>query len=273
MTESPALAAKETNNLFPVFLKLENLRLLIVGGGAIGLEKLNAVVNNSPATKINVVATSICQEIKDLASKHSAIQFTERSFESGDLDGIDLMIVAVNDPATSQAIQQLAKSKEILINVADKPELCDFYLGSVVKKGNLKIAISTNGKSPTIAKRLKEIFSDSLPDQVDDLLENMHIIRGKLNGNLSSRIIKLNQITETLVERNDSFSQTFGEKQWKRIASYFLFAFFFMFLGHLILSYVPISELFQEFKRVALGIDSNFYWMIGAGFLAQMVDG
>jgi hypothetical protein len=273
MTESTVLApATETNHLFPVFLKLENLRLLIVGGGTVGLEKLNAVIANSPATKIKLVADSILEEINTLAEKHSTIELIERSYRNDDLNDVDLVIIAVDDKGTSEVIQREAKGKGILVNVADTPELCDFYLGSVVKKGNLKIAISTNGKSPTIAKRLKEIFNDSLPDQVDELLENMHIIRGRLNGNLSSKIIKLNEITESLVARNGA-SQSYAEKQWKRVASYSLFAFFFMFLGHLILSYVPISELFQEFKRIAFSVDSNFYWMIGAGFLAQTVDG
>ena len=274
MTEGPVLTpAKETNNLFPVFLKLENLRLLIVGGGAVGFEKLSVVISNSPATKIKVVADAIREEIIALADKHNNIELFERRYQCEDLEDADLVIIAVDDRETSTAIQKDAKEKGILINVADKPELCDFYLGSVVKKGNLKIAISTNGKSPTIAKRLKEIFSDSLPDQVDDLLENMHTLRGKLNGNLSSRIIKLNKITETLVASNGSHAKGLSEQQWKRIASYSLFAFFFMFLGHLILSYVPISDLLQDFKKLAFSVDSNFYWMIAAGFLAQMVDG
>jgi len=273
MTESTVVTpAKETNNLFPVFLKLENLRLLIVGGGAVGLEKLHAVISNSPSTNIILVADSISEEIKIIAEKHNTIKLIERSYQPEDLNSVDLVIVAVDDKQTSAIIQKNAKEKGILINVADTPELCDFYLGSIVKKGNLKVAISTNGKSPTIAKRLKEIFNDSLPDQVDDLLENMSTIRGKLNGNLSSKIIELNKITESLVAKNGA-SQSQAEKQWKRVATFSLFAFFFMFLGHLILSYVPISELFQDFKRVALGVDSNFYWMIGAGFLAQMVDG
>lgn len=273
MTETAVVTAKETNNLFPVFLKLENLRLLIIGGGSVGLEKLNAVVSNSPATKIKLVASSIREEIITVARSHPSIELIERSYQQDDFDAADLVIVAVGDKGTSEVIQKEAKEKGVLVNVADTPALCDFYLGSVVKKGNLKIAISTNGKSPTMAKRLKEIFSASLPDQVDDLLENMHVIRGKLNGNLSSRIIRLNQITETLVEQNGSYTKGLGEKQWKRIASYSLFAFFFMFLGHLILSYVPLSALFQEFKRLAFSVDSNFYWMIAAGFLAQMVDG
>ena len=272
MTEEiTSTATKETNNLFPVFLKLEHLRLLIVGGGATGLEKLNAVVANSPATRIKIVAQSIREEIVTAAGKHSTIELIERAYAPADLQDVDLVIVAVNDKAVSAAVQRDAKEKGVLVNVADTPELCDFYLGSVVKKGNLKVAISTNGKSPTIAKRLKDIFADSLPDQTDSLLENMSVIRGKLNGNLSSKIIQLNKITESLVAGHRP--EELNEKQWKRIASYFLFAFFFMFLGHLVLSYVPLSALFNDFKSIVLSLDSNFYWMIGAGFLAQLVDG
>ncbi len=274
MNETHVLASpKETNNLFPIFLKLEQLRLLIVGGGAVGLEKLNAVIANAPATKIKLVAKSINENIKVLAKKNNNIELTEKPYQVEDLNDIDLVIVAVNDPAISQLIQKDAKEKGTLINVADKPELCDFYLGAVVKKGNLKIAISTNGKSPTIAKRLKEIYADSLPDQVDDLLDNMHLIRNKLNGNFAERIIQLNKLTETLAVQKEKPSSSFNEKQWRRIASYSLFAFFFMFLGHLILSYIPFSNLIGDLKQFALGLDSRFYWMIGAGFLAQMVDG
>ena len=193
---------KETNNLFPVFLKLEKLHLLIVGGGAVGAEKLNAVVYNSPSTMITLVAISISEGVKLFAEKHNTIQLIERPYQSQDMDDADLVIVAVGDKNVSLAIQKDAKSKGKLVNVADTPELCDFYLGSVVKKGNLKIAISTNGKSPTIAKRLKELFSEALPDQVDDLLDNMQTIRLKLNGNLSAKINKLNDITRILATQN-----------------------------------------------------------------------
>ena len=260
---------KESNKLFPVFLKLEQLRMLIVGGGAVALEKLHAIVHNSPATPVRLVAISISEEVKAIAERHQNITLIERAFASEDLDEADLVIVATNDKQTSHAIWEEAKSKNRLVNVADTPELCDFYLSSIVKKGNLKIAISTNGKSPTIAKRLKEIFSEALPDQVDDLLDNMQVIRGKLNGNLAAKIHKLNDITRVLATKSGDLS----ERRWKRIASYFLFAFFFMFVGYLVLSYIPFSNILGGLKDMALDIDSNFYWMILAGFLAQMVDG
>ncbi len=264
---------KETNNLFPVFLKLEQLRLLIVGGGSVGAEKLNAIVNNSPSTAITLVAISISEEVKSLAEKHHTIQLIERPYRPDDMDDADLVIVAAGDKKVSLVITEDAKSRGKLVNVADTPELCDFYLGSIVKKGNLKIAISTNGKSPTIAKRLKELFSEALPDKVDDLLDNMQTIRLKLNGNLAAKISKLNDITRILATQNGTEIGYLSESRWKKIASYFLFAFFFMFIGALAFSYIPFSNILLGLQTMAREVDSNFYWMIGAGFLAQLVDG
>ena len=95
-------------------------------------------------------------------------------------------------------------AKGLLINVADKPELCDFYLGAVVQKGDLKIAISTNGKSPTIAKRLKEILNEGIPAELDDTLQNMSALRQTLKGDFASKVKKLNQVTEGLINNKMS---------------------------------------------------------------------
>ena len=149
---------KQDNNLFPVFLKLENLRVLIIGGGNVGLEKLNAVLQNSPSSSIKLVALDISDKIKEIASEHPNIELLEKTYNSYDLDESDIIIAAVNNNIISSLIWKDAKEKGKLINVADTPELCDFYLGSIVKKGNLKIAISTNGKSPTIAKEVKRTY-------------------------------------------------------------------------------------------------------------------
>jgi uncharacterized protein len=272
LTVSEKVNIKESNKLFPVFMKLEQLRLLVVGGGMIGLEKLTAVIENSPATQVKLVAPLLSEGVRILAEKHKNIALVEREYRSEDLNEIDLVIVAINDKQMSLAIQQDVKAKGKLVNVADTPALCDFYLGSIVKKGNLKIAISTNGKSPTIAKRLKEMLADALPDQVDDLLDHMQIIRGKLNGDFAAKITKLNDITRVMTTTNEA-DRSVSEQRWKKIASYFLFAFFFMFVGHLVLSYIPFSDILGGLQKMAGEVDSKFYWMIGAGFLAQLVDG
>src|SRR6476620_2217463 len=169
------------NLLFPVFLKLEQLSVLIVGGGKVGLEKLNAVLHNSPATKIRVVSLAVDEAIHHVVERHPNVELFVRAFSPLDLTGADVVIIAVNDPEASEQIRNQAKEKGKLVNVADKPELCDFYLASIVKKGNLKIAISTNGKSPTIAKRLKEVINGMIPDEMEGVFKNMQSIRQNIN--------------------------------------------------------------------------------------------
>jgi siroheme synthase-like protein len=188
------------NNLFPVFLKLENLRTLIVGGGYVGMEKLEAVITNSPEATITLVATQISNEIKEVAKEYPNITLVEKPYDSSDITNYDIVIAAINDPVVSKQVVLDAKSKKILVNAADKPELCDFYLSSVVKKGNLKIAISTNGKSPTVAKRVKEMLNDTLPEEIDDLLNQMQHIRNKLSGDFAEKVKQLNEITKSLSE-------------------------------------------------------------------------
>lgn len=269
--ETPQIQVKESNNLFPVFLKLEDLSTLVIGGGNVGLEKLSAILSNSPSGEVRLIALEIDPAIRELAENNKHITLIQKAYEADDLNAADIVVVAVNDLILSEQIRLDARHRGKLVNVADKPELCDFYLGSIVKKGNLKIAISTNGKSPTIAKRLKQIFNEALPDQIDDVLQNMSVIRNKLNGNLANKIHRLNNITRNLAIKGDIDYQT-GEKRWKRIATGFLFAFFFMILGHFLISYLP-AETLTAIKELPYQIDSIFYWMILAGFCAQLVDG
>ncbi|TAG65794.1 MAG: bifunctional precorrin-2 dehydrogenase/sirohydrochlorin ferrochelatase, partial [Runella slithyformis] len=100
--------------------------------------------------------------------------------------------------SVNQQVQQDCKARKILVNVADTPDLCDFYLSSVVKKGDLKIAISTNGKSPTFAKRFREVLEEILPDSLQETLDNLVAIRNKLRGDFQDKLEKLNEITKVM---------------------------------------------------------------------------
>jgi precorrin-2 dehydrogenase/sirohydrochlorin ferrochelatase len=190
----------ERNNLFPVFLKLESLSTLIVGGGNVGLEKLTAVLKNSPAANVTVVARSIQEPIKELARKHEHVKWEERNFKLWDLWDKDLVILATDNRQLHETIRKFARTRKLLINVADTPDLCDFYLGSVVTKGNLKIGVSTNGKSPTMSKRIREYLEEALPDDTNDLLNNMHKIREQIKGDFSHKVKVLNDITTSFLE-------------------------------------------------------------------------
>jgi siroheme synthase-like protein len=193
----------DQNNLFPVFLKLEELNTLLVGGGNVGLEKLTAILKNSPNAPVTVVAGFFRDPLKELAQRHPNVKLIQRNFRRWDLWNKDLVILATDDKVLHQRIRKLTRKRKLLINVADTPDLCDFYLGSVVTKGNLKIGISTNGKSPTIAKRMREYLEESLPDDTNTLLENMRTIRDKMKGDLEAKVKALNEITSSWLKKGE----------------------------------------------------------------------
>ena len=194
------------NNLFPIFLKLENLHTLIVGGGYVGLEKITAVLDNSPLARVTLVSPEIREEIMDIATVNSRINLIIRKFEDDDLLEKDLVIVATNDKAENKRIWETARTRNVLANVADTPDICDFYLSSVVRKGNLKVAISTNGMSPTLAKRLKEVLGEALPDNLETAMEQLKAVRDMLKGDFASKVDELNRITSVLTEKKKDVS-------------------------------------------------------------------
>ena len=188
------------NNLFPIFLKLEELRLLIIGAGEIGYEKLQAVLTNSPNTRIRIVANYFKPEVEELSFQYPNIQLIYADYKPVYLEQCDLVIAAVNDIELTEQIRSDAKQKGKLINAADKPALCDFYLGSIITKGDIKIAISTNGKSPTLARRLKEFFNEALPDELETVVSNLNSIRNNIKTGFKERVKKLNEITASLID-------------------------------------------------------------------------
>jgi siroheme synthase-like protein len=258
------------NKLFPVFLKLEQLRVLIIGGGKIGLEKITAVLNNSPATEVTLVAKKVLPEIKALVSSYKNVSIHEKAFETGDLEHIDIVITATGDRAISEIVKAGAKKKKLLVNVADTPDLCDFYLGAIVQKGDLKIAISTNGKSPTMAKRVKEVLNDSFPDETQEVLENLSEIRNDLKGNLQAKVKKLNEITSVMI---DAKAERTIYKRIARASAYSLAVIVLMILGHLFITYVPWSGMRDAVTSFTDTLDPQIWLYAMGGFVAQMIDG
>lgn len=189
------------NTLFPIFLKLENLSCLVVGGGNVGLEKVAALLKSSPGAGITLVAGTIKPEIKPLATQHNNLTLVERNFEWSDLENKNIVILATDNTELHKEIYTVARQRKILINVADTPALCDFYLGAVVTKGNLKLGISTNGKSPTMAKRLREFFEEVLPESTDALLNNMNAVRDRIKGDFALKVHVLNEITSAWLKK------------------------------------------------------------------------
>jgi siroheme synthase-like protein len=264
------MSATTDNKLFPVFLKLENFRVLIVGGGKVGLEKVLAILNNSPNTRITLVATHVSDEIKSFVKDHANVKIYQRSFVETDLENIDFVISAVNNKDTSLHIKQLAQQKGLLTNVADTPEQCDFYLGSIVNKGNVKIAISTNGKSPTLAKRLRETLDESLPIEINDAVDNLVQIRKYLEGDFTHKVNQLNEITSVLLKEGVKQKPKISRR---RIWIYSIAMPVLILVGYLLGVFLPPETLGGLVGSIVQSVDSSILFFILAGFTAQMIDG
>ncbi len=269
---------KDTNHLFPVFLKLEKLAVLIIGGGNVAFEKLNALLSNAPDAHIRLVAISIDDRISAMASEYANLVLEKKAYTKESLVDAELVLIAVNDIPLSEKIRRDAKTAGLLVNVADKPGLCDFYLGSIVQKGNLKIAISTNGKSPTIAKRLKEVLHEMIPDRIGEVLDDMQLIRNELHGDFSEKVKKLNDLTKVLVAKQMSLEELSlpgrKEKKWQQVVKWCLFAFVCMIAGATVFHFFPVNSVVDLIKRIPDYLDiPSFSIMLLTGFIAQLVDG
>ncbi|WP_417368195.1 precorrin-2 dehydrogenase/sirohydrochlorin ferrochelatase family protein [Flavobacterium beibuense] len=194
-----------SNTLFPIFLKTETARFLVVGGGNVGLEKVETLLRQNPKIHVNLVAIEVLPQLRLIIDNHTNINLYEKPYEETDLNRADYVIAATNNRDVNRLIKQQANSQNILVNAADQPELCDFYLGSIVNKGDLKIAVSTNGKSPVLARRIREYLEQEIPDDVNVIIEHLNEIRKHLKGNFAAKVKELNAITA-------SFTKSIHEK-------------------------------------------------------------
>lgn len=192
----------ERNELYPIFLKAHELNILIVGGGNVGLEKLSFLLKSSPNAKVSLVAPVIKEEIKKLAETHPTVTLIKDKYAKEYLDEKHIVIAATDDQMVNLNIFLEAKQRNLLVNLADQPQYCDFYLGGIVTKGNVKIAISTNGKSPTTAKRLRQFFEQIIPESINELVQNLHAYRKRLKNDFEHKVDTLNELTETLLDKN-----------------------------------------------------------------------
>lgn len=189
------------NHLYPIFLKVHELNVLLVGGGFVATEKLEFLLKSSPLAQVTVVSREFRPEFLEVASKAENVTLIQDLYHEKYLGGKHIVIGATDNKAVNRQIRDEAKERFLLVNIADTPELCDFYLGGIVTKGNLKIAISTNGKSPTTAKRLRQLLEEVLPEEIDDLLENLNAYRATLKGDFEYKVKAMNEITEGLVRK------------------------------------------------------------------------
>jgi uroporphyrin-III C-methyltransferase/precorrin-2 dehydrogenase/sirohydrochlorin ferrochelatase len=161
-------------SLLPVFLKLEDRPGLLVGAGSVALEKIGNLLKTG--VRLRVVAPYARPEVRQLAIE-GRIEWVQRCFEPEDLDGNFLIVAATDSPQVNAAVYRGAVARGILANSVDDPPHCDFYFGSVVSRGALQIAISTEGESPAVAQRLRREIDEQLPQDLGPWLEALGSLR------------------------------------------------------------------------------------------------
>jgi len=190
------------NNLYPIFLKAKALHILIIGGGNVAEEKLHFLLKSSPDAKVTIVSPMLREGTLALA-KSFDVELIYDTYNDSYLKGKHLVIATTDVPDVNVAVYNDCKARHILVNVADNPPYCDFYMGGIVTKGHVKIAISTNGQSPTTAKRLRQFFEDVIPENVDDLVQNLNEFRKTIKGDFEQKVQTLNEFTKGLISKKN----------------------------------------------------------------------
>jgi uroporphyrin-III C-methyltransferase/precorrin-2 dehydrogenase/sirohydrochlorin ferrochelatase len=161
-------------SLLPIFLKLEGRPGLLVGAGNVALEKINSLLVTG--LRLRVIAPQATAEIRRLAEE-GRLEWIERRFDPTDLDGNFVVIAATDDAAVNATVYREAVSRGILTNSVDDPPHCDFYFGSVVRRGDLQIAISTAGESPAVAQRIRREIDEQLSTDIGPWLTELGQLR------------------------------------------------------------------------------------------------
>jgi precorrin-2 dehydrogenase len=165
--------------LFPIFVKLAGRRALVVGAGAVGEAKIRSLLDTG--AHIQVVAVEASHTVWKWADK-GAIALEERAFVPADLDGAFLVVAATASCELNQFIFTEAQRREILCNVVDVPELCDFFYPAVVRRGDLQIAISTSGQSPLLAQQIRKQLEQQFGPEYAKWVAELGKIRREVLG-------------------------------------------------------------------------------------------
>lgn len=161
-------------DLFPIFLKIAARPCIVIGGGHLAESKIESL--QAAHAKVTVIAPSATERIASLAAA-GEIEWHRREYAPGDLAGSFLVVAATDNPAVNRAVFHEASEKDILCNAVDDPPFCDFYFPSVVRRGDLQIAISTAGASPALAQKIRKDINAQLPLDAGDWLNDLGNLR------------------------------------------------------------------------------------------------
>jgi precorrin-2 dehydrogenase / sirohydrochlorin ferrochelatase len=163
---------------YPMFVDLEGRRVLVVGGGPIATEKVEKLVEHGASVRL--VSPEITPELRTMVESGALLEFHHRPYEPADLDGCFLVIAATNLDAVNRMVWQDAEALNILCNVVDVPPMCNFIVPSIVRRGELALAISTGGASPVVAKHIRRELEEAYGREWEALVDLLRELRDDL---------------------------------------------------------------------------------------------
>ncbi len=173
--------------LYPIFFNIENRLAIVIGGGEVGYRKVKDLIDAD--ARIKIISPEIHNGIKELKNKNiNRVDIIQREYQYGDIEGASLVYSSTNDTKTNRKVFEEAEEKGIFINSVDDPENCSFYVPSLVRKGDMILAVSTSGASPAMAAKLRRILEKSIPTDIEDILASLQEARSILKNlnNLTS---------------------------------------------------------------------------------------
>jgi precorrin-2 dehydrogenase / sirohydrochlorin ferrochelatase len=162
------------SNYYPIFLGLKDKKCVVVGGGNVALRKICTLLECH--ARVNVISPVLCKKVKDLA-RTNKIKVSLRKYRKGDLRKAFIAVIATNDEYINEKITEEAYKERVLLNVVDNPDISDFIVPSILNRGDLTIAVSTGGKSPALARKIRMKLEGEIGEEYARLVEIVNDIR------------------------------------------------------------------------------------------------
>ena len=270
------------NRIPPFFLNVERLPLGIVGSNKTVLDVVTSVCSSSEESIIRVFDLEISEALKKYAEKYPQIKLYNRNIEAKDLHDFSLLIIATNDDEYEQYVLSLSRQRNILVCVTGKPQISDFSPVSVIGTSSFKLGISSDDYSPEVTSRLHRVIENSIPNDIDGLIERMKFAqKDPLMNNIDDELKELDRITAEYLDRKQKPKDSTAElenlakvnKAVQRRANIYLGIIgVLVFLG--IFSFIIVNfHLWPDIKAFLSEDNHIFYKMLAAGFFAEVVAG
>jgi precorrin-2 dehydrogenase len=166
-------------NYYPIMLDIRKRSVIVIGGNHIAAQKAAALV--ASGAQVTVQSTEFCAELRDM-NQRDEIVLRNKMYETGDLAGSFVVVAATNDPALIESIWQETQERGQLVNIVDVPARCNFIVPSILRRGQLTVAVSTEGASPALAKRIRQHLEGLFPPAYEGYLQLASIIRAHLRN-------------------------------------------------------------------------------------------